>query len=306
VLRITLYPNLTFASRPTLQTCPADDEAEQLVLHDPAVRTQLYASPRPVQMMFYLWPKYTGLVQKAVAEFMKRNGAGETPKETLKDLPQRLIVRHCRFSRPCSGTACVAQTWECLEGGNPRMFSLATSFLREPSVADTRHMLSCSGMKPGRWAWCPTSRMCQPCHLNIHVLLVGATGGAIVCNKLAGDWRADTPAATQAVLKLTEEQEEDMVEAYTDMMARLTAIFARHQSMLVAVADHQALPEYSNGMGTTTVRRRSSETAGFRPGVRSIWDNRTAVRGAIVSRGPSSKLSSAYACAGPEPGWVQI
>ena len=44
-------------------------------------------------MMFYLWPKYTGLVQKAVAEFMKRNGAGETPKETLKDLPQRLLVR---------------------------------------------------------------------------------------------------------------------------------------------------------------------------------------------------------------------
>ena len=49
----------------------------------------------PAQMMFYLWPKYTGLVQKAVAEFMKRNGAGETPKETLKDLPQRLIVRRC-------------------------------------------------------------------------------------------------------------------------------------------------------------------------------------------------------------------
>jgi len=63
------------------------------------------------------------------------------------------------------------------------------------------------------------------------------------------------------VLKLTEEQEEDMVEAYSDMMARLTAIFARHQSMLVAVADHQALPEYSNGMGTTTVRRRPSDTA---------------------------------------------
>ena len=52
-----------------------------------------------------------------------------------------------------------------------------------------------------------------------------------------------------------------MVEAYSDMMARLTAIFARHQSMLVAVADHQALPEYSNGMGTTTVRRRPSDTA---------------------------------------------
>ena len=43
-------------------------------------------------MMFYLWPKYTSLVQKAVAEFMKRNGAGTTPKETLKDLPQRLLV----------------------------------------------------------------------------------------------------------------------------------------------------------------------------------------------------------------------
>ena len=66
-------------------------------------------------------------------------------------------------------------------------------------------------------------------------------------------WRADGTTAVQAVLKLTEDQEEGMVEAYSNMMARLTAIFAKHQSMLVAVADHPAMPEYSNGVGTTTV-----------------------------------------------------
>ena len=49
-------------------------------------------------MMFYLWPKYTAVVGKSVAEFMKRAGAGDTPKETLKDLPQRLLVR-CFQSR---------------------------------------------------------------------------------------------------------------------------------------------------------------------------------------------------------------
>ena len=47
----------------------------------------------PAQMMYYLWPKWTSLVQRAVAEFMKRNGAGDTPKEVLTDLPQRLLVR---------------------------------------------------------------------------------------------------------------------------------------------------------------------------------------------------------------------
>ena len=70
----------------------------------PAERTPLIVR-RPPQMMFYLWPKYTGLVQKSVAEFMKRNGAGETPKETLKDLPQRLMVRRHRgvsLNRPCA------------------------------------------------------------------------------------------------------------------------------------------------------------------------------------------------------------
>ena len=45
------------------------------------------------QMMFYLWPKYTAVVQKSIAEFMKRAGAGDTPKDTLKDLPQRMLAR---------------------------------------------------------------------------------------------------------------------------------------------------------------------------------------------------------------------
>ena len=45
-----------------------------------------------------------------------------------------------------------------------------------------------------------------------------------------------------------------MIDAYTDMMARLSAIFAEEQHVLVAVNDPHALPEHPNGVGTTTVR----------------------------------------------------
>ena len=58
----------------------------------------------------------------------------------------------------------------------------------------------------------------------------------------------------QAVLELTDEQEERLIEAYADMMARLSAIFAKHQSMLVALHDDRAIAAYSSGIGTTTVR----------------------------------------------------
>ena len=37
--------------------------------------------------MFYLWPKYTAVVQKGVAEFMRRAGAGDTPKEDAEGPP---------------------------------------------------------------------------------------------------------------------------------------------------------------------------------------------------------------------------
>ena len=46
-----------------------------------------------------------------------------------------------------------------------------------------------------------------------------------------------------------------MIDAYADMMSRLSAIFAKHQKVLMGVNDHQRGPAaYSDGVGTTTAR----------------------------------------------------
>jgi hypothetical protein len=64
-----------------------------------------------------------------------------------------------------------------------------------------------------------------------------------------------TVTLTQAVLDLSEEQEQRMIDAHADMMSRLSAIFAKHQMVLMGVNDHQRGPAaYSDGIGTTTVQ----------------------------------------------------
>ena len=47
-----------------------------------------------------------------------------------------------------------------------------------------------------------------------------------------------------------------MIDAHTEMMGRLSASFAKHQKVLMGVNDHHQGPAaYSDGVGTTTVRR---------------------------------------------------
>ena len=46
-----------------------------------------------------------------------------------------------------------------------------------------------------------------------------------------------------------------MIDAHAEMMGRLSAIFAKHQAVLMGLNDHRRGPAtYSDGVGTTMVR----------------------------------------------------